>query len=179
VITQALGAATALLFNAVSYLVSAACLLAIRPSGPRPEPRRPPPGLRREIAAGLRLVFADPYLRQLSLFGGLANFALDGYAAVVVVFLVRAAGLSAGPVGVLIAMPGIGGLTGALLARRVSARLGTARTMLASTSRRNLSTGACIDRSKAGRSPTQLRTAAIRRTPTGVRARRCRTEPRR
>ena len=76
---------------------------------------------------------ADPYLRQLSLFGGLANFALDGYAAVVVVFLVRVVGLSAGLVGVLIAVPGAGGLTGALLARRVSARLGTARTMLAST----------------------------------------------
>ena len=51
-------------------------------------------------------MFADPYLRQLSLFGALANFALDGYAAVVVVFLVRVAGLSAGLVGVLIAVPG-------------------------------------------------------------------------
>jgi len=133
VTAQALGAAVALLCNAVSYLVSAACLLAIRSSKPRPEPRRRPSGLRRDIAAGIRLVFADPYLRQLSLFGGLANFALDGYAAVVVVFLVRVAGLSAGPVGVLIAVPGLGGLTGALLARRVSARLGTARTMLVST----------------------------------------------
>lgn len=133
VTAQALGAATALLGNAISYLVSAACLLAIRPGEPRPEPRRQPPGLRRDIAAGIRLVFADPYLRQLSLFGGLANFALDGYAAVVVVFLVRVIGLSAGLVGVLIAVPGAGGLTGALLARRVSARLGTARTMLAST----------------------------------------------
>ncbi len=78
-------------------------------------------------------MFSDPYLRQLSLFGGLANFALDGYAAVMVVFLVRVVGLSAGPVGVLLAVPGVGGLAGALAARRVAARLGTARTMLAST----------------------------------------------
>src|SRR5262249_29985310 len=121
VTAQALGAAVALLCNAVSYLVSAACLLAIRSSAPRTASRHRPPGLRRDSAAGIRLVFADPSLRQLSLFGGLANFALDGYAAVIVVFLVRVAGLSAGPVGVLLAVPGVGGLTGALLTRRVSA----------------------------------------------------------
>ncbi len=133
VIAQALGVATALLFNAVSYLVSASCLIAIRSSEPRQESGRPPFRLRRDIGEGIRLVFGDPYLRQLSLFGGLANFALDGYAAVMVVFLVRVVGLSAGPVGVLLAVPGVGGVAGALAARRVAARLGTARTMLAST----------------------------------------------
>ncbi len=133
VIAQALGAATALLFNAVSYLVSASCLIAIHSAEPRQESGCPPFRLRRDIGEGIRLVFSDPYLRQLSLFGGLANFALDGYAAVMVVFLVRVVGLSAGPVGVLLAVPGVGGLAGALAARRVAARLGTARTMLAST----------------------------------------------
>lgn len=133
VIAQALGAVTALLFNAISFLVSAACLLAIHASEPNRKSRREQFRLRRDIGEGIRLVFADPYLRQLSLFGGAANFALDGYAAVVVVFLVRVLGLSAGLVGLLVAVPGVGGLTGALLARRISARLGTAKTMLVST----------------------------------------------
>jgi MFS family permease len=133
VIAQALGAATALLFNAISFLVSAACLLAIHASEPNHTGHRERSRLRRDIAAGIRLVSADPYLRQLSLFGGAANFALDGYAAVMVVFLVRVVGLGAGLVGVLVAVPGVGGLTGALLARPISARLGTARTMLVST----------------------------------------------
>lgn len=133
VIAQALGAATALLFNAISFLVSAACLLAIRTSKPSHRSRREQFRLGRDVGEGIRLVIADPYLRQMSLFGGVANFALDGYAAVMVVFLVRVLGLSAGLVGVLIAVPGVGGVTGALLARRISARLGTARTMLVST----------------------------------------------
>jgi MFS family permease len=133
VTAQGLGAATALLFNAVSYLVSAACLQAIRSSESRPaESRRPPFRLRRDIGEGMRMVFRDPYLRQLSLFGGLANFALDGYAAVVVVFLVRVLGLRAGLVGVLMAVPGAGGLIGSLIARRMANRLGTARTLLVS-----------------------------------------------
>lgn len=132
-IAQALGAATALTFNAISFLVSAACLLAIHTSEPKHRSRREQLRLRRDIGAGIRLVFADPYLRQLSLFGATANFALDGYAAVMVVFLVRVVGLNAGLVGVLVAVPGVGGLTGALLARRISARLGTARAMLVST----------------------------------------------
>jgi MFS family permease len=133
VIAQGLGAATALVFNAISFLVSAACLLAIHTSQANRRPRREQFRLRRDIGQGIRLVFADPYLRQLSLFGGVANFALDGYAAVMVVFLVRVLGLRAGLVGVLVAVPGVGGLTGALVARRISARLGTARTMLVST----------------------------------------------
>lgn len=133
IIAQSLGAATALLFNAISFLTSAVCLRAIRTSEPQRRPRREQFRLRRDIGEGVRLVFADPYLRQLSLFGGAANFALDGYAAVLVVFLVRVLGLRAGLVGVLAGVPGVGGLTGALVARRISARLGTARTMLVST----------------------------------------------
>jgi hypothetical protein len=132
-IAQALGAATALLFNAISFLVSATCLLAVHTSEASHRSCREQSRLRRDISEGIKLVSADPYLRQLSLFGGAANFALDGYAAVLVVFLVRVLGLRAGLVGVLVAVPGIGGLAGALLARRLSARLGTARTMLIST----------------------------------------------
>jgi hypothetical protein len=130
---QALGAATALLFNAFSYLVSAACLLAIRVNPPQRQTRRPAFRLRRDVGEGMRLVLHDPYLRQLSLFGGLANFALDGYAAIVVVFLVRVVALSPGAVGVLMAVPGIGGLAGAFAARRIAGKIGTARTMLFST----------------------------------------------
>jgi predicted MFS family arabinose efflux permease len=132
-IAQVLGAATAVLLNAISYLISAACLLAIRSSESVTKPPRPPFRLRRDIGEGIRLVLRDPYLRQISLFGGLANFALDGYAAIIVVFLVRVVGLSAGYVGFLIAVPGVGGLVGALLARRIAAQLGTARTILIST----------------------------------------------
>ncbi len=147
---QLVGAATAVLCNAVSFVVSAVCLLGARP------PRRPAPvptaagraglrrtrargaaagraGLRREITDGLLLVLRDPFLRQLSVFWAVANLALTGYAALLVLFLVRVVGLTPGAVGLLAAVPGVGGILGALLTRRITARFGTARVLVLST----------------------------------------------
>jgi predicted MFS family arabinose efflux permease len=131
------------LCNAVSFVVSAVCLLGARPQG-RPQPaaarraglRRTRPrttALHREIADGLMLVLRDPFLRQLSVFWAVANLALTGYAALLVLFLVRVVGLTPGAVGLLAAVPGVGGILGALLTGRVTARLGTARALVLST----------------------------------------------
>jgi MFS family permease len=166
-VAQLLGAVTALLCNAVSFVVSAACLFGARPAGapvtasaagtgsaagPRGTggvrgprwsrdsgPRRTGPeavrqaGLRGEIADGLLLVLRDPYLRQLSTFWAAANLALTGYTALLVVFLVRVVGLTPGSVGLLSAVPGLGGILGALITGRITARFGTARGLLLTT----------------------------------------------
>ena len=132
-VAQLLGAVTALLCNAVSFLVSAACLLGARTRPPRPAAPARPTTLRREIADGLMFVLRDPFLRQLSTFWAAANLALTGYAALLVVFLVRVIGLTPGSVGLLTAIPGIGGILGALVTGRITARYGTARGLLLST----------------------------------------------
>jgi predicted MFS family arabinose efflux permease len=147
-VAQLVGAATAVLCNAVSFVVSAVCLLGARPQGgPKPAPARRAgmrrtgvraaavggAGLRREIADGLALVLRDPFLRQLSVFWAAANLALTGYAALLVLFLVRVVGLTPGAVGLLAAIPGVGGILGAVLTRRITARLGSARALVLST----------------------------------------------
>ena len=133
-VAQWLGAVTALLCNAVSFVVSAACLLGTRARPSRPASAGPrPTTLRREIADGLMFVLRDPYLRQLSAFWAAANLALTGYAALLVVFLVRVIGLTPGSVGLLTAIPGLGGILGALVTGRITARFGTARGLLLST----------------------------------------------
>ena len=132
-VTQVIGTTAALACNAVSFLVSAACLLAITAPEPRPVSPREVSTVRRDVAEGLALVFRDPYLRPLTLFGGLANFALDALAALVVVFLVRVVGLDAGLTGLLAALPGLGGLLAAFVARPVIARTGSARSLLLAT----------------------------------------------
>ncbi|MGW5672394.1 MFS transporter, partial [Micromonospora sp. NPDC003776] len=124
-IAQLAGAVTAVLLDALSFLVSALCLGRIRAVETRPG--RPAAGtsLRREVLDGLRFVVRDPYLRVLTVFGAASNIGLTGYQAVLVVFLVRSAQLPAGLVGLLIGLASVGGLVGAGLATGLARRLGS------------------------------------------------------
>ena len=72
----------------------------------------------------------DPLLRTNTLFGCLSNLALTGYQAVLVVYLITVVGLSSGAAGVVLALTSLGGVLGALAARRVAGRVGTARAVL-------------------------------------------------
>ncbi|MEU8112038.1 MFS transporter [Micromonospora sp. NPDC048947] len=129
-IAQLIGAVTALLLDAISFLVSAVCLLRIRTVEPRVRRVDQSRSLRRDIAEGVRFVARDPYLRVLTVFGAASNIGLTGYQAVLVVFLVRELRLEPGLVGVLIAVMSAGGIIGALLATTVARRCGTARAVL-------------------------------------------------
>jgi len=135
---EAIGAAPALLFNSASFLVSAACLLRIRPPAKpaAPDPPAEPPRrgrLHEQTWEGIRFVARDPYLRFFTIYAAVSNLAYAGNLALVVVFLVRVAGLSSAAVGVLTATSGLGGLLGALVARSLARVLGTARALLLTT----------------------------------------------
>jgi MFS family permease len=120
------GAVTALAFDAVSYAVSAACLLRLRTR----ERIVPDPGresLWTAARVGLRFVVRDPYLRVLAGFGATSNLALTAYQAIMIVFLVREVGLGAGTLGVLLSLASLGGVAGAALAGPVARRFGSAR----------------------------------------------------
>jgi predicted MFS family arabinose efflux permease len=62
-----------------------------------------------------------------------ANLAYTGSTALVVVFLIRVAGFGPAPVGLLMATSAVGGIAGAMLARRLAGWLGTARAFLVNT----------------------------------------------
>jgi MFS family permease len=128
-ITQAAGAVAGMLADAVSFAVSAVCLLGVRTREPQ-RPARPRTSLRADIAAGLRTVLVDPYLRVLTVYGAASNLALTGYQAILVLFLVREVGLSAGVLGVVLAASSLGGVAGAALAGPLARRFGTAHGLL-------------------------------------------------
>ena len=130
-LVQAAGAAAALVVDAVSFLVSAATVRALRVAEPAPEPAERTRGaLRREIAEGLRYVVADPVLRVLTINAAVANLASTAAESLFVPFLSRTLGLPAGAVGLVLASGGVGGVVGAALAARLARRLGTARATL-------------------------------------------------
>jgi predicted MFS family arabinose efflux permease len=132
VVAEGLGAGAALLCNAVSFLVSAACLLRIRTPAPRAQAAGGRQRLRADISAGVRLVAGDRYLRPMGLFGAVANLALSGNQALIVVFLVRVVRLDPLAVGLLLAVPGASGVLGALTVGFLARRLGTARVLVLS-----------------------------------------------
>lgn len=130
-IAQLAGAVNGLFANAATFLVSLLCLAGIRHREPRVTGTgRRSASLAGEVREGLRLIADDPWFRTLTLFGAASNLALMGYQSIQVVFLVRSVGLAPGPVGALIAAAGAGGVAGALAARRVADRIGTARATL-------------------------------------------------
>lgn len=127
-ITQAVGAAYGLLLDAVSFLVSAACLWWVRPAEREPNGAAEPLGQR--IREGVRVVLADPLLRWFMVIGGVSNFGLTGMASLEVLFLLRDVGLQPAYVGLLLSAAAIGGIVGAATAPKIAARLGNGRALL-------------------------------------------------
>lgn len=125
------GAVSGLLTNVASLVVSTVCLARIPNQGKgtvtAPRPRV---GIRTEVGEGLGFVVRDPYLRQMVIYGALANLAIDGYEAVRIPFLIRTVGVNPAVVGVLIAAGGLGGILGALAIRPMLERYGQVRGLL-------------------------------------------------
>ncbi|MGI5491864.1 MFS transporter [Microtetraspora malaysiensis] len=125
-----LTAPIAVVVNAITFLVSAVCLRAIRtPENGAPAAKR---GLTREIGEGLRVLVNHPVLRALCVTGMIVNVLGAAQMALFVLFAVNILGLPAPLVGVAAIGFGIGGLIGAMLAPRLTARFGENKVLLGS-----------------------------------------------
>lgn len=124
-LVQALGAAYALVADAVSYLVSAVILSTLpEHQQARPEQRT---SLGSMIKEGWHYVVRQPIMRTCLLDATASNFVSGGLLVLTPVYLVR--DLHAGPlvVGLVLAAEGVGGVLGAAVCPWLSARWGTAR----------------------------------------------------
>jgi MFS family permease len=127
-LTQVVSAAFGVVLDVVGFLVSAGCLWRIRidPAARPAVPTAVEP-LRTRIAEGVQAVARDPHLRAIMIIGGVSNFGLTGYAALLVLFLVDDLGLSSGVLSLVLMVGSVGGLIGALIAPALARRLGTGR----------------------------------------------------
>jgi MFS family permease len=130
VIAEAFGAVTGMLLDAVSYLAALVCLTSIKKVEDKPRPAGPPTTFWQDIAAGIRFLVRDPYMRIIALCASLENLLLTGAQALLVVFLVNVAHVRYGAVGLLMVADSAGGLAGAMVATKIARRIGTARTLL-------------------------------------------------
>ena len=125
----ALTAPYAILADAVSYVVSALLLGAIRREEHEPEPATT--RVRSELLSGLRLVLGDPRTRSLVFYVATSTFSNGLFWAIFLLFARRELHLSAGLIGLVLALSNIGSLLGATIAGPLGRRLGIGRTLVA------------------------------------------------
>jgi predicted MFS family arabinose efflux permease len=123
------GAAGAVTADALSFVVSAGSLTAIRTREPR-RPRTeagPRPTLRQQIGEGLSYVGRDAILRNSVAFNGTANFFVIMVETLGPVFLIRTLHLRPALVGLLLALGAVGGVAGGVAAQFLARKVGSAR----------------------------------------------------
>lgn len=125
ILTQTAGPLLGLIVNAASFLVSAACLLAIKAVEPPTTPRPPA-----AIKTGLAVLFSDPYLRGIAIYGAVVNAVLAGAGTLQILFLVQDLHASRIAIGALLALEGVGGVLGAGLSSRLLEHVGSSRALL-------------------------------------------------
>ncbi len=125
-LAQLVGAASAALTTAISYLLSGLLLLRIRTAEPRPVGR----GGGRVgalVKEGLKFVLGETSLRAITLSTALSNLAVTVLVSMQILFLTRDLGLTPGAVGMVLALSSVGGLVGALSAGRCAKWIGPVR----------------------------------------------------
>ena len=129
-LVQILTAPLAVLIDAISFVVSAACLGVIR--APEPPAREPTEGQTTWLAIrdGLRLVWHTPVLRALGGAHATLNFFIYIWLSMLLLFLSRDLELEPSVFGMLFAIGGVAALVGATQADRVERRLGLGPTLI-------------------------------------------------
>ena len=124
-LVAAVGAAVAVLADAISFLVSGGFVTAIRGREERPQPTQT--RARTELLEGLRYVFGQPYLRILTTWISLGSLFSSGFFALLIVYFVRGLHLGAATIGWLLAVVNVGFIAAAFLNERIVARFGAGR----------------------------------------------------
>ena len=130
-LVQALSAPVVVIFDAVSFVLSAACIALIRTPEPTPDDaevthRR---GVWAEIGEGLRFVYGHAILRPLAESIAIHFLFVNVIYTLLVLYAVRELGIEPAPLGIVFAALGPGFLVGALLAPRAARRFGPGRVM--------------------------------------------------
>jgi predicted MFS family arabinose efflux permease len=122
-LVAAVSAAGAILADALSFVVSAGLLASMRH---RDKPRLQPANrnLRAELREGALYLWRHPIFRANLFSSGLGNLSYGIVWAILFVFAINELGLSAGEIGLILGVGGLGGIVGAVTANRIAAAIG-------------------------------------------------------
>jgi MFS-type transporter involved in bile tolerance (Atg22 family) len=123
----------AIVIDAVSFAVSAVGFLLIRRAEPTPPTPMAGTTMRQEIREGFRETFRNRYLTAFAGEAATYNVFWSMINVVLVLYVVRELGRSAGTLGLLLSVGSVGALLGAVLTPRLSARFGVGPTIVATS----------------------------------------------
>jgi MFS family permease len=129
VLVEVMGAASCMVIDSISYLVSAVVLWTLPRPGMAPR-RTGPVSFRRELGEGFAYIRSQPVFRATFALSACVNFVGAAILALLPLYVVRTLGEPPYVLGLVYASEGAGALVGAALAARVSAAWGSARTLL-------------------------------------------------
>ncbi|MFB9238210.1 MFS transporter [Plantactinospora siamensis] len=116
----------ALILDAASYVVSAACFSVMRPWGVRVAQQG---SVWHRLTLGFRLNWSDPVLRRVVLAAIILNSGGPIFVTIMPVLAYRGLGMSAALLGIAMSIAAAGAVVGAMVAPRLGRRLGLGRMM--------------------------------------------------
>jgi MFS family permease len=130
-LVQLLTAPVAVAIDAASFVLSALAIVCTRPSRElRPGPTGPRTSIWSEALVGLRLVWDTPPLRRIAIAAGAFVTFDSAFFGLYVLYVTDDLGVSAGPLGLIFMLGGVGGTAGAMLAGPIATRFGLGRAIV-------------------------------------------------
>lgn len=133
IVIQAVSAAAAMVFDALTFLVSAATLSAVRKAEP-PKEALVHGSVVQDLKEGLAVIFRDRRLWSIAGCTGTSNFASGAiFVALLVLYAVRVLGMDAVTIGLAAGLGSLGGIAGAVGGGLLAQRYGVGPTIVASS----------------------------------------------
>ena len=125
-----LGAPLAIVIDAFTYLWSAILLGQIRTVETIPENQSKPKHLGEDLRIGLRTVFHHPVVRPIVLSHMVWSISGGFFMALYTPYCLRVLDLSTSTFGIIVGLGGVGSLAGAIISRKLVAKIGLGSTLL-------------------------------------------------
>lgn len=129
-LVQIFTAPVAILIDAITFVLSAVFISTIRTAETRAVPVAGKPGVLSDIAEGIGILAREPTLRAIALAFAALEFSFGIVGTIIGLFGLRELGFRPGPLGLTYAAGGAVSLLAALLATRITHRLGVGPTMV-------------------------------------------------
>jgi MFS family permease len=130
VLIQVITAPIALALDALSFLVSAFCLLFIHTTEPAQNPSRKNQNIWREIGEGIHAVFRNPILSPLTVGTTIASLGGAIQETVFLLYLTRELTINPAWIGIILATGGFASLLGAMLAEPITRHFSPGRVLI-------------------------------------------------